>query len=263
VGVITTITLSEINAIFPSYNFTKITPTSDGVMDTTYILHTQDSSFILKKYERQMGSKIEKDRELLKTLSSAGLNVPLLLDSNKEWYLYKKLDGKVPTNIETYHIQALARFMAKLHSQTKKMPQETLFITNYKLDETLLFTKKNFFSYYKKLQTLQTYRVKNDGFIHGDIFKDNTVFDGSKIGVFDFIDGGYGEFSFDIAVALVAFNGKKHPLFVQLFLNTYNQKAPKKIAKDELLSMMTLASNFYALLRIQKYKNTKKAKELL
>jgi len=263
VGVITTITLSEINAILPSYKFIKISPTSDGVMDTTYILHSQDKGFILKKYERQMGEKIERDRELLKTLRSAGLNVPLLLDSKRGWYLYKKLEGKVPTNIQTYHIQALARFMAKLHSQTKKMRQETAFISNYNLDETLLFTKKNLFAYYKKLQHLQTYRPKSDGFIHGDIFKDNTVFENAKIGVFDFIDGGCGEFLFDIAVALVAFNGKKHPLFVQLFLNTYNQKAPKKIAKKDLLSMMTLASHFYALLRIEKYKNTKKAKELL
>jgi len=262
-GVLTAISLEELNSLFKAYNFTNITPTSDGIMDTTYIVSNSEKSFILKKYERDMGEKILRDAELLEGLNAVGLNVPFLLDSSSGWYLYKKLSGMQPRVIKSYHIQALARFMAKFHHQTYKRKTDTIFTKNYELKKILSFTKKNFYIYYKKLQAIEQYKAKNDGFIHGDIFKDNTVFNGTKIGVFDFIDGGSGEFIFDIAVALVAFDAKKHPLFINLFLSTYKQKAPKKIEKEKLIEMMKLASKFYALLRIDKYKNPKKAKELL
>ena len=262
-GVITAISLEEINSLFPTYNFMNIMPTSEGIMDTTYIVSNSEKSFILKKYERDMGEKIQRDAELLKELNAVGLNVPLLIDSSNGWYLYKKLSGTQPKVIKSYHIQALARFMAEFHQQTNKKSSKTLFLESYELEKILCFTKKNFYIYFKKLQSLQNYKPKNEGFIHGDIFKDNTVFHRTKIGVFDFIDGGSGEFIFDIAVALVAFDARKHPLFISLFLNTYNQKSPKKIEKEKLIKMMELASKFYALLRIDKYKNPKKAKELL
>jgi len=262
-GLVTKISLEELNSLFKAYNFTNITPTSDGIMDTTYIVSNSEKSFILKKYERDIEEKISRDAELLARLNAVGLNVPLLLDSSNEWYLYKRLKGKQPRVIKSYHIQELARFMAEFHHKTYKRKTESIFIQNYELKKILLFTKKSFYIYFKKLQVLEYYKAKSDGFIHGDIFKDNTVFHGTKIGVFDFIDGGSGEFIFDIAVALIAFDTKKHPLFISLFLNTYNQKAPKKLKKEALIEMMELASKFYALLRIEKYKNPKKAKELL
>ena len=67
-----------------------------------------------------------------------------------------------------------------------------------------------------------------------------------------------------MAVCLVAFDAKKHSsYFINLFLNTYNQRAPKKIKREELINTMKIASEFYALLRIEKYKNPNRAKELL
>jgi len=256
-GVITPITLQEAREIFPSFNISTLTPTSTGIMDTTYLTE----QYVLKKYEREID--INADIELLKSLS-ASLSVGTCLAQNGEWFLYKRLKGSEPKTITSYHIQALARFLAKFHRQTQGMRCTSAFIENYDLKEILHFTKANYYFYFKKLQSLQDYKPKNDGFIHGDIFKDNTVFEKDKIGVFDFIDGGCGEFVFDMAVCLVAFDAKKHShYFVNLFLNSYNQRAPKKVQKEELLKMMEIASAFYALLRIQKYKNPRKAKELL
>ena len=257
-GVITHISLEEVKELFPSFNIKTLTPTDSGIMDTTYIT----DEFIVKKYEREIDTNA--DIKLLETLSSSSLPVPRCLAQNAEWFLYKKLKGTQPRTIKTYHIQALSRFLAKLHTQTQNMKYNTHFINNYNLVEILSFLKSNHYFYYKKLQTLSLYNPKNDGFIHGDIFKDNTLFDGEKIAVFDFIDGGCGEFIFDMAVCLVAFDAKKHShYFINLFLNTYNQRAPKKIKKAELIKTMKIASAFYALLRIEKYRNPRKAKELL
>ena len=256
-GVITQITLLEAKELFPSFNISTLTATSSGIIDTTYLTE----QYILKKYEREID--VNADIKLLDMLSSS-LSVGTYVAQNGEWFLYKRLKGFEPRTIQTYHIQALARFLAKFHTQTQYMKCNSLLIDNYDFKKILNFTKSNYYVYYKRLQSLQNYKPKNDGFIHGDIFKDNTVFDKDKIGVFDFIDGGCGEFVFDMAVCLVAFDAKKHShYFINLFLNTYNQNAPKKIKKAELIQTMKIASEFYALLRIDKYKNPHKARELL
>jgi homoserine kinase type II len=263
-GVKTKISLDELNSIFSTYNFTKILPTSSGIIDTTYIVYTQDKSYILKKYERDIKDKIDSDTKLLQKLKSAGLNVPICVDRQAEWFIYEKLKGKEPRHIKTFHIQELARFLAKFHSITKDKNTPQTFLEMAEILKALSFTKSNFYHYYKKLQHLKNYQQKNDGFIHSDIFKDNTLFDGTKVGVFDFIDGFYGSFYFDVAVTLLAFDAKKHKnYFINLFLNAYNQKAPKKLKKEQLIYNLHVACSFYALKRIYNYKNTSKAKELL
>ncbi|MCD6433560.1 MAG: phosphotransferase [Sulfurimonas sp.] len=259
-GVKTLITLEEVNRLFPSYNFKNLKPTSSGIIDTTYIV----DDFILKKYERNIKTKIDEDIKLLNDLKALGLNVPVCLDKNGEWYLYEKLKGEEPKNIKSFHIQELARFLARFHSFSYKKSSNSNFIDQKEVSSLLNYTKSNFFSYYKKLQFLEKQKVKNDGLIHGDIFKDNTLFDGRKIGVFDFIDSADGSFSFECGVALVGFDvKKKRDFFINLFLLNYNQHAPKKIEKKELLEQMVMACGFYALKRIHKYEKTKKAKELL
>ena len=262
-GVLTPTTLERVQELFPSYKLTTLEPTSNGIVDTTFTVSSSNRSYILKKYERDISKQIIADTKLLSRLFEAGLNVSILLSSNKGWYLYKKLEGITPTWLNSHHIVSLARFMAKMHCETQDIKSDTNFIENYDINNILSETKKYHFSYFKKLSSLQNFTMKNDGLIHGDIFVDNSVFEGSKIGVFDFIDAGNGEFLFDVSVALLAFNPHKRTLYLNLFINTYNQKAPKKIKKEELLKMLKVASALYALLRIDKYKNTKKARELL
>lgn len=263
-GVKTSITLREANELFSSYDFTKLIPTTSGIMDTTYIVFSQTDGFILKKYERDISQKVEADIQLLDELKVLGLNTPKCIDKSKGWYLYEKLHGTQPRNIQTYHIQALARFLSKLHSFTGKRSCQCDLIDKNELGKLLKYTKENFYIYYKKLNSLKKYDLKHDGIIHGDIFKDNTVFDGKKIGVFDFVDSGCGSFAFDSAVALLGFDTFKHNQYnINLFLNTYNQNTLKKLSKKEILSSIEIASKFYALKRINKSKKTSSAKELI
>ncbi|MFA6192725.1 MAG: phosphotransferase [Sulfurimonas sp.] len=263
-GVKTAITLDELNRLFTSYEFTSLIETTSGIIDTTYIVFTKTTSYILKKYERAISHKIEEDSKLLAELKLFGLNVPNCIESSHNWYLYEKIEGSQPTHIKSYHIQALARFLAKLHQHTYKKESTQSVIDQDEISSHLDYTKANFFSYYKKLQFLKKQNQKNEGVIHGDIFKDNTVFIGTKIGVFDFVDSACGNFAFDAAVALVGFDAKKHKdFFANLFLNTYNQHAPRKLSKKELQESINAACGFYALKRIANFKNTKTAKEIL
>ena len=109
-GVKTVISLDELNKMFPSYNFIRLTPTVSGIIDTTYIAHTKTKEYILKRYERDIEHKIIQDIKLLNKLKSAGLNVPTCIDEKNGWYIYEKLQGEQPNNVKSYHIQALGRF---------------------------------------------------------------------------------------------------------------------------------------------------------
>jgi len=263
-GVITKITLDELNKIFPAYNFTKITPTKSGIVDTTYRVYTQKKAYILKKYERDISSRIIQDTEILQKLNLAGLNVPICLDFSAGWYIYKMLNGSEPQDIKSYHIQALARFLASLHKQTSNVKCDSTQRFKDEILEALNYTKIHFFYYYKRFESLKEFKHKENLFIHGDIFKDNTIFNGNKIGVIDFIDSMCGTYIFDVAVALVGFGVKEKDNYkINLFLLNYNQHIQKKLIKKEILEMMQVASNFYALKRVYKYKNSFKAKELL
>ena len=256
-GVKTKLTINEANKLFKGFHFTKLTPTTSGIMDTTYITENH----IIKKYERVVD--VDADNRLLAKLKNAGLNTPTCQEQNGEWFLYEKLKGDEPKNIQTYHIVALARFLVKFHSLTYQQCRKKKMIQKDEVKQLLSYTKQNFFLYYKKLQPLQNYNSQTDGLIHGDIFKDNTLFDKQKIAVFDFIDSACGSFSFDAAVCLVGFGARKNNYFINLFLKTYNQKAPRKLSKKEILKEIDMACGFYALKRIEGSKNTKKAKELL
>jgi len=262
-GVKTTLTLTELQKLFPKYTFKTITPTKDGVMDTTYIVKNSKNEYILKKYERSIETKILFDAELLKELKRDGLNVPLLLTHNKEWYLYTKLKGTLPNTPSLKQITALGRFLAQFHTFTQKIKEQNNFIENYPLSILLQETKAKHYLYYKKLSSLTRYKQECDGFIHGDIFKDNTLFDGNKVAIFDFIDGGCGSFAFDLGVILLSFNPHKRRSYTMMLLKSYNQTAPKKIKLQELKKKIQIAAKLYALLRIHNHKKTQKAKELL
>lgn len=261
-GVKTPIVLDAVNALFPSYDFRKIMPTKEGIMDTTYIVETKNCAYILKKFERDVQEKLATEKALLALLSDSNLNTPKFVAQNHEWYLYTKLEGKIPQQIGHRQLQTLARFMAEFHNISRNFQDAKSFLSSYNREEMLRFVKKNYFVYYKKFACLQNIKQKNEGFIHGDIFRDNTLFTNNKIAVFDFIDGGLGELSFDVAVALVSFNPHNRPFFTKTFLQSYNQRAKQKISHKELQKQLKTAGKFYALVRLVADDNRKRMQEL-
>lgn len=262
-GIKSIISLEEINLLFPEYNFTSLAETTSGIIDTTYIVFADEKSYILKKYEREISEKIQEDIKLLDALRATGLRVPRCFEEKRGWYLYERLEGEHPLHVKSFHIQALARFMAKFHKLSAKKSSLWDMMDRQEIRANLDVCKRSFYSYYKRLEFLATLTCKDDGIIHGDIFKDNVLFENHNIGVFDFIDSANGSFAFDIGVALVGFGVKKRVLYTNLFLQTYNQRAPKKVTRSELAEAMRAASAFYALKRIANTKKTKSAQEIL
>jgi homoserine kinase type II len=257
-GVKRELTLQEAQKLFKAFTIQALYPTDDGIIDTTYIASSETSAYILKYYERSIQKRIEEDSTRLNYFYANNLTVSQLLAKQNGWYLYRKLEGETPHHITTKHIVLLARFIAKLHTLTYKKSNlsSSSFLSHYSITDYLHYCKKRFFFYYKKFQFLQTYKQMEDGFIHGDIFTDNTLFNGNKIAVFDFIDGGKGSFLFDCAVSIYAFSPQSRLNYnKKLFLNVYNQHAPVKLTDKALTQEINKAKSFYALLRIHHHQN--------
>ncbi len=252
-GVKTVLSLEEANHLFETYEFTQIVPTTEGIIDTTYIVHSDGKKYILKRYEEASLSQIEDERVLLERLQNCGLNVPLHLASSGVWHLYSLLSGEIPGSVQSHHLQSLARTIAVMHHCTKKMRSEREAFPREKSALMLASVKSREFALYKQLSSLLGHQSASDGIIHADLFLDNVLFHKCKAGVIDFIDAGEGSFAFDLGVAALvwATRGSSRG-YLQLFLNSYNQHSPKKISMKMLLVSIELAAQIYTLNRTHK-----------
>ena len=250
-GVKSALSLEEANRLFDNYRFEKLEATADGIIDTTYIARSGASAYILKKYEEADGARIEAERALLERFSRCGITVPSHLASSGEWHLYSCLKGQKAARVNHLHLRSVARTLARMHRCTHSGhhpifdPKETAL--------QLRRVREKDYPSYRRLHRLSDYRPEGEGVIHGDLFVDNALFDGGRIGIIDFIDAGEGSFAFDLGVAALdwALRGRSMG-YLRLFLRAYNQHAPRKITLHELTGEIKNAAAFYTLSRIDR-----------
>lgn len=238
-GIKTKLTKKE---ILPFIEFSTLTPTSNGVRDTVYIL---DDKYILKLFEKSSMKELKEEMKLfklLKTLPIAKvLKKPFQL-TNKPAIIYQKCNGKVLKNIEKSHIKQLGKFLKQLHKLTKRKQSTNKMLFKKQRVEKLLkkLNNKRFTKIYNSLDL----KLENHGIIHGDLFRDNALFYKDKLScVIDFGEACNGDFHFDLAVvALDWCNNNKE---IKLLQRTYGSKLPLKQFKQYI----KLAGLYYAILR--------------
>lgn len=252
-GIKTALTLDEANRLFDTYRFTAIRPTTEGIIDTTYIVDDNATSYILKRFEEADAAQIALERALLARFEACDITVPQHLCSAADWHLYTRLPGRSPKSASLRQLQSLARVLAKMHrcSQGLSAPQQLIDAT--KISASLNRLKQNRYSHYTALRHLRFYSPQNDGLIHGDLFLDNALFNAHHVGIIDFIDAGEGSFAFDLGVTALtwAYRGSTTGR-LRLFLQAYNQQAPRKIGLPTLLESLKEGAAFYTLSRMVK-----------
>ena len=251
-GIKTVLSLAQAQAIFPKRDFITLEATLRGVIDTTYVVSNQTQSFILKKYERATSIQIQQEQQLLKKLSKVSLQVPYPLESSQQWHLFTLIKGDIPHKITVQQLRSVGRFLGKLHSHTINQKSTFTPFKRENYQKTVKNLRKSNFYYAKQLSYLQYFPTEVDGIIHGDLFCDNSKFDGSILGVFDFIEAGNGSFAFDLGVVAMSWIGKKRlsRLQINILLQAYNQNINKKITLKKLLKMMHVAALVYTLKRL-------------
>ena len=212
----------EISQLPERYHHLELTPTSDGVSDSVYLL---GDIYVLKYFENISQEVLESEINLLNSLIN--LPVPKIVDSfrvnSRVVVIYSQILGKSIYNPSLDNIRDIGSFLREFHNQSRDIKSNNI---NLFRKERLL--KLILDSKYQPL--LDIYRsidieLQDDGIIHGDLFVDNAKFIDDRLsGVYDFSDASIGDFLFDLAVVAISWCYDKsilNPEKLDILLQSY------------------------------------------
>ncbi|MFZ2727373.1 MAG: homoserine kinase [Methylococcaceae bacterium] len=223
-AVYTLVTQSQLNDFLEKYNLGELINYSgiiDGIANSHYALITTQGAFILTLFESLNSEELPKIINLLRYLSDENSLYPqLCVDksgsvlnnlNNKATIICRRLIGEAMTNPSIYHCQQLGVQLAKLHLKTSHyqlnieshnnlerlktlFAKVTPFLTNE--DHELIADELAFQNQYAD-------KYLPSGVIHGDLFRDNVLFNGDRLsGIIDFYSACDDYLLRDIAIAI-------------------------------------------------------------
>jgi len=229
-----------------------------GFANENYCIVTENGTFLFRIQQQLTVEDIEKEHQILRILKSidfpAAYPVPdktgktLHVVDGHPVSLYDFVVGKTPElNSET--VAEVATTLALLHTvDTVTLPKKQ---NSIRPEDVPHLIKRfsaapnplpNIFDLFTRLwiqlepflhQKLPT------GLIHGDVFPDNTLFEGNKLkAIIDFEQLSIDQLLFDVAMCINGFcftDNRLNPLLLEVFLYAYNQKRPMENIEKELL----------------------------
>jgi homoserine kinase type II len=197
---------------------------TDGIENTNYALtvnkQSRQQSFILTIFEELPAEDLPYHIELMNELFTADIPVPqpiankqgqfFQLWKGKPFAIFSFLSGKHTSEPNTEQCRTLGETMARFHLAAANMPQNHSGIRDLVWLEQCVNRAGQFLDKEDKWiseKTLQEFLALHSnnrmpkGLIHGDLFKDNVLFDQDTLtGVIDFYSAGEGYLLYDFAV---------------------------------------------------------------
>lgn len=234
-----------------------------GTENTTYFVTTERQALVLTLFEQGEQAELPFFVDLLDYLAERRLPVPgpvhdrngIALQSlaGRPALLCPRLPGKYPVQPSLPQCQALGEALGHLHSVSRHFngqrpnPRDLnwLLPMHHKVlsylspdDQTLMKneveTYQGFFADIPELPK---------GALHGDLFRDNTLFEGDRLGgIIDFFNGCTGDLLFDLAIVINDWathpNGSLDTARHDTILNAYQARRPLTDAEREAWPMM-------------------------
>jgi len=229
-SVFTPLSNEEIEKFVSRFNVGDVTDTqavSGGSENTNYFVDCSADSYVLTLVERGPSADLPFFITLLDCLHAAGLPVPyaitdqdgLALHSlkNKPALLQPKLSGHHVEQVNARQCAALGDMLAKLHNSATDLKRASdrgpdwtvlkalsLMDTEWRVHqpwlEPSLLQLRDWLDFSGEQNPATTLPAT---IIHGDLFRDNVLFDGDAIsGIIDFYNAASGWTLFDIAVCV-------------------------------------------------------------
>ena len=200
---------------------TKLEGISDGIENTNFFLSTTHGEYVLTLFEKLSIAELPFYIQLMAHLAHRGIPCPLPIEkidgkhlselNGKPACIVTKLTGKPVRDPTSAHCGEVGEMLAEMHLAGtsyparmenwrgkpwwKKFVPEVL--PHLPADEAKLITDELAF------HTAQDYFSLPQGIIHGDLFRDNVLFTGDRIGgVIDFYFACNEALLFDVAITL-------------------------------------------------------------
>ncbi|WP_168417082.1 homoserine kinase [Acinetobacter indicus] len=279
-SVYTPLTLKEVQDFAAPYGLevVDLIPIQGGIQNTNYFLVAQDGThYVLTVFEDMDEQAASELVPVLEHLGQAGLAVAVPLSyagkaihsiKQKPAQIAPRLIGEHPMPASIAQVEAIAVAQAKMHVALKDFPLKRAFVRDHaywlavsqeikpSLSEADKVLLSKLLGLYEALTAIYPDRPK--GFIHSDLFRDNTLFEGDQLqGILDFYELNQDEWLFDIAITLndfcteypqVSLNEDK----AMAFLKAYDRIRP--LTEDEKACLelyLAMAAGRFWMMRLQ------------
>ena len=278
-SVYTTLTLKEVQDFAAPYGLEVIDliPIQGGIQNTNYFLVCENQQYVLTVFEDMDEQAAGELVPVLQHLGQAGLAVPVPLShsgkaihtlKNKPAQIAPRMMGEHPMPSTVAQAEAIAIAQAKMHVALKDFKLERAFVRDHaywynvaqEIKPSLNAANKvllgKLLGLYEALTAVYPDRPR--GFIHSDLFRDNTLFEGDQLkGILDFYELNKDEFLFDIAITLndfctnypeVTLNEEK----ANAFLKAYETVRPLTEDEKSCLELyLAMAAGRFWMMRLQ------------
>lgn len=278
-SVYTTLTLKEVQDFAAPYGLEVIDliPIQGGIQNTNYFLVCENQQYVLTVFEDMDEQAAGELVPVLQQLGQAGLAVPVPLShsgkaihtlKNKPAQIAPRMMGEHPMPSTVAQAEAIAIAQAKMHVSLKDFKLERAFVRDHaywynvaqEIKPSLNAADKvllgKLLGLYEALTAVYPDRPR--GFIHSDLFRDNTLFEGDQLkGILDFYELNKDEFLFDIAITLndfctnypeVTLNEEK----ANAFLKAYETVRPLTEDEKSCLELyLAMAAGRFWMMRLQ------------
>jgi len=220
-----------------------------GIENTNYFVTTSNGRFVLTLFEKLTAGELPYYLNLMAHLSRHGIPCPcpvanrhnrfLGTINNKPACIVSRLSGKSLTQPEASHCASVGAMLGQMHNaglgfdehmpnaraagwRESTAPQVLPFLSAR--DAALLNSEIEFHSQHR-LDSLP------QGVIHADLFRDNVLLDGSRVGgLIDFYFACNDCLLYDVAITVndwcMGMNGELDPSRTRIFLHAYHNVRP-------------------------------------
>ena len=250
----------------------SLVPCSGGIENTNYFADTGSGRFVLTLFERLSAAELPFYLQLMKHLADRGLPVPgphaddggeLLFELHgKPAAVVDRLRGGHHLSPDVGDCESVGRVLARLHLGAEGLPmsqpnlrglpwcRRTVPEVLPHLQPRLATLMLDELAFQSELAESATFAALPRGVIHGDLFRDNVMFEGPTLtGVFDFYFAGVDTLLFDIGVALNDWcidlaSGRLVEERADALVAGYRSLRPLQDAEHELLPALLRAAAF-------------------
>lgn len=271
-AVYTEVSKKEANSLLKTLSLGAITSlkgASGGIENTNYFVTTDVGDYVLTLFERLSFEQLPFYLNLMKHLATSGIPVPdpaadsrgriLHTLKNKPAAVVNKLRGQNQLNPTAAHCAAVGSMLAHMHAAgqnfNERQPNlrglswwnDTVPVVLPYLSDDQRCLILGELAYQNHIAASSAYKGLPQGAIHGDLFRDNVMFEGNALtGFFDFYFAGTDSLLFDISVCLNDWcvdllTGQHHAERADAFVAAYQGVRPLTATERTLLPALLRA----------------------